>query len=331
METTNIQTSVVSRNGFYPGICTALLFLVVGFSGVANSDGIEDGQKYVMATHSFNVFIGPRTNRQTGSSSAGPLAALAKESGKSGHENLAVQMIGGSTPMQHWNQGEGDDSKNIAKVALRKGGVDVFTMSPNVRMPEAGIDLFGDLMAETNPQGRLMVQVSWSAWDGYGTTRSVGGSGGNGFANGDRDNATLDTIDGWIDTLHSKGGYLELLRNQLNGINERAGRPIAYVVPSSVAVYNLRKEIIKGRVPGVGKQSEVFRDPIGHGGQPVMNIVTYAWYAAMYRESPVGLEALVDSSDPTSAARELLLQKIAWNAVVGEPMSGVIGSTLDLN
>ena len=51
----------------------------------------------------------------------------------------------------------------------------------------------------------------------------------------------------------------------------------------------------------------------------------------MYRESPVGLEALVDSSDPTSAERELLLQKIAWNAVVGEPMSGVIGSTLDLN
>ena len=90
METTNIQTSVVGRNGFYPGICTALLFLVVGFSGVANSDGIEDGQKYVMATHSFNVFIGPRTNRQTGDSSAGPLAALAKESGKSGHENLAV-------------------------------------------------------------------------------------------------------------------------------------------------------------------------------------------------------------------------------------------------
>ena len=46
----------------------------------------------------------------------------------------------------------------------------------------------------------------------------------------------------------------------------------------------------------------------------------------MYRESPVGLKALVDANDPTSAAREKLLQQIAWNAVVGEPMSGVNGT-----
>jgi len=43
----------------------------------------------------------------------------------------------------------------------------------------------------------------------------------------------------------------------------------------------------------------------------------------MYRESPIGLKALIDPADPTSAAREHLLQEIAWNAVVGEPMSGV--------
>lgn len=61
---------------------------------------------------------------------------------------LAVQMIGGSTPMQHWNQGDGDDARNIAKVALKKGGVDVFTMSPNARMPEQGIDLFGSRGAD---------------------------------------------------------------------------------------------------------------------------------------------------------------------------------------
>jgi hypothetical protein len=33
----------------------------------------------------------------------------------------------------------------------------------------------------------------------------------------------------------------------------------------------------------------------------------------MYRQSPVGLTALVDAADPTSAARETLLQQIAWN------------------
>ncbi len=106
---------------------------------------------------------------------------------------------------------------------------------------------------------------------------------------------------------------------------------MAYVVPSSISVYNLRKEIIKGNVPGISKQSEVFRDPIGHGMQPVMNVVTYTWYAAMYRESPVGLQALVDPADPMSAKREELLQKIAWNAVLSEPMSGVSGHWVSLD
>jgi hypothetical protein len=258
------------------------------------------------------------------------LAALADEAGKAGHENLAVQMIGGSTPMQHWNQGDGDDAQNISKVALDKGGVDVFTMSPNAIMPEPGIDLFGDLVIETNPSARILVQNSWSAWDGQGSTPSVGGSGGGEFTNADRDNTTLEEIDDWLAGLESEGGYLERLRTQLQGINERAGRDMAYLVPSSVAVYNLRKEVIRGNVPGIERQSQLFRDPIGHATEPGMNVVTYAWFAAMYRQSPVGLKALVNPDDPTSEARELLLQRIAWNAVVSEPMSGVTGNQVTL-
>ena len=332
MNLKNISLDVMQKQQKFHSFRVIALFLaLLGLSNVAAADAIERGQKYVMATHSFNLFIGPRTNRQTGESSPGPLAALAEEAGKQGHANLAVQMIGGSTPMQHWNQGKGDDSQNIAKVALRKGGVDVFTMSPNAIIPEEGIDLFGDLLIQTNPQSRLMVQASWSAWDGNGSTGSVGGNGGNGFVNADRDSATLDTLDDWLETLHGEGQYFERLRSQLVEINHRANHAMASVVPSNVAVYTLRKQIIKGNVAGITKQSEVFRDPIGHGRQPVMNVVTYAWFAAMYRQSPVGLQALIDPSDPTSAARELLLQKIAWNAVVAEPMSGVSGSPIPLN
>ena len=81
----------------------------------AAAQAVAQGQKIVMATHSFNVFIGP--NRRV-AGDPGPLARLATEATKTGHEMLAVQMIGGSTPMQHWNQGDGDDARNIAKVAL---------------------------------------------------------------------------------------------------------------------------------------------------------------------------------------------------------------------
>ncbi len=280
---------------------------------------ITVGQKYVMATHSFNVFIGP--NRVTGD--PGPLAALVLESGVTGHENLAVQMIGGSTPMQHWNQGDGDDSKNIAKVALRAGGVNVLTMSPNATIPEQGIDLFGDLMIETNPNGRILVQHSWSAWDGYGRTPSVGGNGGGDFTNADRDKTDLATIQGWIDAAHGRGGYLERLRDQLDGINRRAGHTMAFVVPSGTAVYRLRQEVLKGNVPGIERQSQLFLDPIGHGARPVTNLVTYVWFTTMYRQPAMGLVALVDPDDPTSLARERLLQRLAWDVVMAEPMSGL--------
>lgn len=292
---------------------------------------ITDGQKIVMATHSFNVFVGPTRRGEPG---PGPLAALAAERGKAGHETLAVQMIGGSTPMQHWNQGDGDDTKNIAKFALTEAGeeLDVFTMSPNAIMPEDGIDLFGDYVIKHNPNARIMVQSSWSAYDGQGSTPSVGGSGGGSFKNDQRDDIDQKTLDSWIAGVSAYAGgrpeYLPRMRAQLEGIDKRAGREMTYVVPSSIAVYNLRKQVLAGNVPGVEKQSELFIDPIGHPATPTANLVTYVWYAAMYRESPVGLTALVDAGDPTSAARETLMQKIAWNAVVGEPKSGVTGAAV---
>ncbi len=307
-------------------VTSALLFgllLSVITAVSAETQPISEGQKYVMATHSFNVFIGPSRSRDAAEVAPGPLAALAAERGKSGHEALAVQMIGGSTPMQHWNQGDGDDSRNIAKVALRAGNVDVFTMSPNALMPEPGIDFFGDLVIETNPDARILVQNSWSAWDGNGMTASVGGTGRTDFSNEDHNKADIATIDGWLTRLAAPDGYLERLRTQLQGINKRAGREISFIVPSANAIYNLRKEIVNGRVPGITMQSEIFRDGMGHVATPGINIVTYAWFAAMYRESPVGLQALIDTSDPTSAAREKVLQELAWQAVLAEPMSGV--------
>ena len=281
---------------------------------------ISVGQRYFMATHSFNVFIGP--NRRTGE--PGPLAVLAREAELAGHENLGVQMIGGSTPMQHWNQGDGDDGQNLAKVGLRAGGVDVFTMSPNAIMPEEGIDLFADLVIETNPEGRILVQHSWSAWDGNGLTASVGGTGRPDFANEDHDRADVATLQGWIDRAHAPGGYVERLRTQLAGINQRAGREMAYVVPSATAVYRLRQEVVRGNVPGIERQSELFIDGMGHPATPIVNLVTYVWFTTMYLQPATGLTALVDPTDPTSAARERLLQQIAWDVVAAEPMSGLM-------
>jgi len=295
----------------------------------ASAAPIKAGQKIVMATHSFSVFIGPTRSRDPAvAPTPGPLAALAAERGKVGHEMLAVQMLGGSTPMQHWKQGDGDDAKNIAKAALAKGGVDVFTMSGNQIMPEPGVDLFGDYVLQTNPKARILLQNSWSSWDGTGSTPAVGGKGNDAFKAEDHDRATVADLDKWIAALDAPNGYLIRMRAQLTGINQRAGHDMAYVVPAATAVYTLRKEILAGRVPGVARQSDIFRDGIGHPKPPLANLVTYVWYAMIYRESPVDLQALVDKTDATAPAREKLLQQIAWNAVVAEPMSGVKGKTV---
>lgn len=296
---------------------------------------IDKGQKFVMATHSFSVFIGPntwRSNVTASNADVGPLARLAAERNKEGHQAVAVQMIGGSTPMQHWTQGDGNEAANIAKAALRKGGIDVLTLSPNRTIPEQGIDLFGDFVIETNPNARILAQNSWMAWDGKGSTlRSAEADPDRAsFSNDDRNQVDIATIDNWLTELEAKGGYLEALRGQLAGIDKRAGKEITYVVPSAVAMYTLRKEVIKGKVPGIKQQSELFTDDLGHVTQPGINLVTYVWYATMYRENPMGLKSLVNPEDPTSAERELLLQKLAWNAVVAEPKSGVVGQAVDL-
>ncbi|HTE43129.1 MAG TPA: hypothetical protein VK629_20065, partial [Steroidobacteraceae bacterium] len=189
---------------------------------------------------------------------------------------------------------------------------------------------FGDLVIKTNPNARILVQNSWSAWDGTGTTASVGGTGRPTFANEEHNKADVATLDSWLTSLDAKEGYLARMRAQLEGINKRAGKRISYIVPSATSVYTLRREIVKGKVPGIKLQSEIFRDGMGHPNVPLANVVTYTWFAAMYRESPVGLTALVDKNDPNSAAREALLQRIAWNAVVAEPMSGVKGKPVPL-
>ncbi len=285
---------------------------------------IAEGQKIVMATHSFNVFIG-RPLRGPG---IGLLEPLAKEAGKDGHAMLAVQFIGGSTPMQHWSQGGANPQGNIAKAALLKGGadVDVFTMSPTRIVPEQGIDLFGDFIIANNPNARIMVQSSWLSFDGKAALPTGGGTGGGDFDPASRDGVTPAEIDGWLAESQKPGGYMERLRTQLAGIDARAGRQITYIVPSDVAVYNLRKAVIAGKVPDITQQTQLFSDAIGHARPALERVVTYTWFAAMYRQSPIGMTAFVDPADPASAARERLLQQIAWNAVVSEPRSGVTGA-----
>ncbi|HUP85806.1 MAG TPA: hypothetical protein VM143_09080 [Acidimicrobiales bacterium] len=88
-----------------------------------------------------------------------------------------------------------------------------------------------------------------------------------------------------------------------------------------LAVLRLRSAVVAGEVPGATRQSELFRDPLGHASQPTMDAVTYAWFAALYEQSPVGLTSLQDPEAADSAACQRVLQELAWAAEREEPMA----------
>lgn len=72
------------------------------------------------------------------------------------------------------------------------------------------------------------------------------------------------------------------------------------------AVLALREKIIKGKAPGIAKQSELFTDQLGH------------------TRSPIGLPVpAVISKLPEAEKLNALLQELAWEAVTGHPLSGV--------
>ncbi len=261
------------------------------------------GQRVFVTGHSFHAWIGA------------PLNEVAKSAKIGDHKEAGRQMIGGSRVIQHWDLAE---DKNEAKKALRKGQVDVLTMSPHTKMPDEGIDKFTDLLLEHNPKGRVYVQASWYPWD-------VPGKGNQNFTNADRDTAKAS------DLREGYKPFYESLTKQVAAINgrlkEKYGRPVVFLVPVGHAVYSLREKIADGMIPGMTKQSALFLDPIGHPNVPVVALATYCYYAAVYQRSPVGLPVpkfLADAKRPEWDAKfNATLQEIAWDAVSNEPLAGV--------
>ena len=227
-----------------------------------------------------------------------------------GHRLAARQMIGGSSVTQHW---ELPDEKNTAKTALRAGGINAMTMSPNWVIPDPAIDRFVDLGLEKNPAIKFYLQISWYPWDGLEPPLRV-------TTNEDRDTKTVGDLRAAYDP------FREAIRAQAKATNERLGRAAVQLVPVGEAVLRLRAKIIAGEVPGIAKQSDLFGDPIGHGKPVVIQLAAYCQYACLYRRNPAGLTCFEKPGDETSVALNHLLQTIAWSAVADEPLSGVTAS-----
>src|SRR5262245_45420593 len=108
----------------------SLFLLICALPSAARADEAAAGLRVFYTGHSFHMFV------------PGRMTQIAKAAGLSEYHLAGRQSLGGSRVQQHWDL---PADRNQAKQALAKGGVDVFTMSPHVRIPDEGIDRFVDL------------------------------------------------------------------------------------------------------------------------------------------------------------------------------------------
>lgn len=266
------------------------MLLLVAMPCLARADEKPSSLRVYITGHSFHMFV------------AGRLKKMADAADIKGFKVAGMQSIGGSRVQQHW---ELLDGKNLARKALEKGDIDVFTMAPNVKMPDTGIDNFAELALKHNPNIRLLVQESWVPGDYL--DRRI------------KDTAARNEAD--LKKLRAdQEKWRGQMEEQARAINNKAGRDVVRIVPAGDAVVRLREMVAAGKVPGVTKQADLFTDATGHGKGPVLILTAYCNYACITGRSPVGLK--VDEKD-VSDELNTLLQKLAWETVTGYAHSGV--------
>jgi hypothetical protein len=107
-------------------------------------------------------------------------------------------------------------------------------------------------------------------------------------------------------------------------VTAHSGKEAVFIVPVDEAVFALRERVADGKAPGISKQSELFRDDLGHPNAAIAILVTYCHFVAIHHRSPVGLPVPAELKDqPQAEALNHLLQLLAWNAVTTYPHSGV--------
>jgi len=269
---------------------------VLAWCVAARSDDAKTpGQQVFYTGHSFHMFV-PQGVEQ-----------LVKSAGIEGHKLVGTQGIGGSRVIQHWDL---EDAKNKAKPALESGQVDVFTMAAHLIIPDEGITNFTELGLMHNPKLRLLVQASWMPFD----IIDVAVHDKRIKENSERDNTDVAALRASTNAWRAK------MEAQADDLNKQHGRKAVYIVNVGDAVNTLREQIVAGKFPGVTKQSELFRDPIGHGNGHVQALCTYCNFVAIYRRSPEGLKMNTMGVDD---AQHAILQRIAWETVSVYPYSGV--------
>jgi hypothetical protein len=287
-----------SRRGIFAAGTVSMTFaLLFGLPAEAQeklAEPITKGQRVFTCAHSFHQFV-PNL-----------LAEMAKSAEIKGHVQVGMSSIGGSRIIQHWDV---KDDKFKSKEALMSGNVDVLTLSP-IFLPDPGIENFTKLALDHNKDIRIVVQPIWLRWDIYEPTTKRP-------EKVDHNAITIEELK----KRHEP--YFKSMDEFIMEQNKKLGKTVLFEVPAAQAVIALREKIVEGKAPGLKTQEDLFSDALGHGNQPLLQLVAYCNFSVIYRRSPVGLPVLKRKPTEEDAKLNRLLQELAWDAVVHHPLSGI--------
>lgn len=124
--------------------------------------------------------------------------------------------------------------------------------------------------------------------------------------------------------------YVELIGE----LNQRYPDRV-YVLPTCDAMVLAVQSYHRGELPGIegihqvvgGKERSLWRDRLGHLGPGLERLEGYVFYATIYGRSPELIERKIQFGGSKKFPNEELdraFRKIAWEAVINNPLSGVV-------
>lgn len=125
------------------------------------------------------------------------------------------------------------------------------------------------------------------------------------------------------------GGYAKLVSE----IREKTTEHV-YILPTSNAMTLAAQAYLRGELPGIeginrvigGKERSLWRDHLGHLGPGFERLEGYVFYATIYGKSPELISEPIEwRESPGFPSGELdeVFRRIAWEAVISHPLSGV--------
>ncbi len=130
-------------------------------------------------------------------------------------------------------------------------------------------------------------------------------------------------------------GYMSLVNTLRESYPDKV-----FIMPTSDAMVLAAKHYLRGELPGIEginkiigkKDRSLWRDQLGHLGPGFERLEGYVFYATIYGRSPELIKEEVnfrDKGDFPSDDLDRIFRKIAWQAVAGNALSGVLDKDAD--